>query len=109
MIYGDGSFTRDFVHVNDVVSAFELAISHIQKGNRQTYNIASGQKTTIHSIAEMMLEISEKKLDIIYKPEKQGDIPHSQADISKAKKELGYIPKINLRDGLRDLLEQTSE
>jgi len=109
VIYGDGSFTRDFVHIDDVVTAFTLSISHIQAKRAETYNIATGQKTSINSIAKMMLDISGKELDIIYKPSKEGDIPHSQADITKAKKELEYFPKINLQNGLKDLLDQISE
>lgn len=105
VIYGDGSYTRDFIHVDDVVCAFANAISHIDNKRGETYNIASGNATSIKSVAEMLLEFSGKKLDIVFKPQKQGDIQHSQADISKAKKELDFSPKTSLKDGLKSLLE----
>lgn len=105
VIYGDGSFTRDFIHVDDVVDAFANAILHVKNKRGEIYNIASGHATSIKSVAEMLLEISGKKLDIVYKPQKHGDIPHSQANISKAKKELDFSPKTKLKDGLKNLLE----
>ena len=100
VIYGDGTQTRDFVSVNDVVEAFSCAIS----AKSETYNIASGRSTSVNDLAKMMLEISDKSLEIIYKKEKAGEIKFSQCDISLAQKQLGFNPKIDLKKGLKDLV-----
>jgi len=100
IIFGDGSFTRDFVSVQDVVSAINNSIDNIEGKKAEIYNIASGKHTSIKEIADLMLSVSGKNLEIKYEPEKKGDIPHSQTIIDKAKKELGFSPSVNLKDGL---------
>lgn len=100
VIYGDGTQTRDFVSVNDVVEAFSCAIS----AKSETYNIASGRSISVNDLAKMMLEISGKNLEIIYKKEKAGEIKFSQCDISLSQKQLGFNPKIDLKKGLRELV-----
>ncbi len=74
-----------------------------KKGN--CYNIATGQSVSIKELAELMLSISGKNLEINYEPPKEGDIVYSQTTIDLAKKELGFEPKIKLSDGLKKLLE----
>ena len=59
----------------------------------------------IKELAELMLSISGKKLEIKFKPPKKGDIPHSKANIDLAKKELDFHPKISLKEGLKKLLK----
>ena len=77
------------------------AISHGKSG---TYNIASGKAVTIKELAEKMILLSGKKLEIQYTAAKKGDIKYSQADISLAKKDLAYSPKFEL-DRIKELLE----
>ena len=103
-IFGDGLQTRDFVAVQDVVNSIHNSMSKI---NDYTgiYNIASGKTTTIKELAELMVSVSEKKLDIKYFPSKKGNVRFSQADISLAKKNLGCEPKIELEEGIRYLLD----
>ncbi len=101
-IFGDGLQTRDFVKVDDVINSIHNAISYGKSG---TYNIASGKTVTIKELAEQIILLSGKKLDIKYSAVKKGDIRFSQADISLAKKELGYSPKFELKDGIKELLE----
>jgi len=100
-IFGDGLQTRDFVAIDDVISSIHNAISFGKSG---TYNIASGRTVTIKELAELMVSISGKKLEIQHTAALKGDIRNSQADISLAKKDLGYSPKFEL-DGIKELLE----
>lgn len=100
-IFGDGMQTRDFVSVHDVINSIQNAISSDKSG---TYNIASGKAVTIKDLAEMILSVSGKKLEVKYINPKKGDIMFSQADISLAKNSLGYYPKIELREGIMQLL-----
>ena len=104
VIYGDGRQTRDFVSVYDVAEAFECAI---KSDHTNTYNIASGKSVSVNELAKIILEISGKRLETIYKKEKAGDIKFSKCDISLAQK-LGFCPKIDLEKGLKDLVSHTN-
>ena len=100
-IFGDGMQTRDFVSIHDVINSIHNSILYNKNG---IYNIASGKVITIKELAELMILLSEKKLDIQYLPPKKGDIRYSESDISLAKENLGYSPKIELEDGIKKLL-----
>jgi len=104
-IFGDGSYSRDFVYISDVVNSFLKSIANIDGKRGECYNIASGTSTSINHIADLMLDISNKNLEIKKSPPKKGDIPHSQTDIQLAKSELNFIPKITLEDGLRQIFD----
>lgn len=99
-IFGDGMQTRDFVSIKDVIDSIYDAI---ENGKNGTYNIASGKIITIKELAEFMISLSGKDLEIIYNNAKKGDIKFSQADISLAKKELRYLPKYGLEE-IKNLL-----
>lgn len=99
-IFGDGQQTRDFVAIEDVVNLICNSLSNRKSG---IYNIASGKSITIEKLAKQMILLSGKKLDIKYAPSKDGEIKYSQADISLAKNEIGYLPKFKL-EKLKDLL-----
>ena len=100
-IFGDGFQTRDFIAIDDVIDSIYNAILYGKSG---TYNIASGKITTIKEMAELMISINGKKLDIEYTNEQKGDIRNSEADISLAKKEIRYFPKFKL-DKIKEMLE----
>jgi UDP-glucose 4-epimerase len=101
IIYGDGSAVRDFIHVDDVVSAMVLALDSSESN---TYNIASGISTNIISLAKLMISISGKSLKILYKPKRDGDILFSMSDTTLAQTDLQFNPKISLKNGLTQFL-----
>jgi UDP-glucose 4-epimerase len=101
VIYGDGKQTRDFVSISDVIHAFDCAI---KTNSRGTYNIASGESISINKLAEIFFDITYKKQEIRYELAKKKEIRYSQGDIALAKKELRFCPRINLKDGLSDLI-----
>ena len=103
-IFGNGSSTRDFISVDDVVEFVKKAITKTDGRKGDVFNIASGRHTSIKELAKMMIEISGKKLGIEYKKSRKGDIIHSQASISLAKRELDHSPRVGLRNGLEKLL-----
>ncbi len=105
IIFGDGLNTRDFVSVRDVTSAIHLAIKKIKGKKGNCYNIASGKHITIKELADTIISISGKSLQIKYQKAKKGDIRKSQPAISLAKKELDYKPKIGLKYGLQELMK----
>jgi UDP-glucose 4-epimerase len=94
-IFGDGMQTRDFVSINDVVESIYDAIKN---GKNGTYNIASGKAITINELAEFMISLSKKDLEIHHISEKHGNIRYSEADISLAKSEIKYVPKLGLNE-----------
>jgi UDP-glucose 4-epimerase len=98
-VYGDGSATRDFVHVSDVASAVLTLVRNEKNG---VFNIGTGKAVTITDLAKTVLKISDKDLGINYLPARRGDIAHSFADTSKARSAFGYSPKVALEEGLRD-------
>jgi len=104
-IFGDGLQTRDFVEIHDVVNSINNSISKIEGKCGILYNIASGKSTTIKDLATLMISISGKNLHLKYSPKIKGDIRFSQADISLAKKNLSFHPKITLKEGVKNLLK----
>ena len=104
-IFGDGLQTRDFVSIHDVVSSINNSMSKIEGKRGSIYNIASGKSISVKDLASLMISLSGKDLEIIYSTPKEGDIKFSQADISLAKKELGYFPKSNLKQQIENLMK----
>jgi UDP-glucose 4-epimerase len=99
VVYGDGTQTRDFTYVDDVASANILAAENKSTG---VFNIAGGKRISINKLAESILDICNKDLEIIYKEPRYGDIKHSLADISKAKENFRFKPEVSLNDGLKE-------
>ncbi len=97
-IYGDGEQTRDFTFVKDVVNAHILAIER----GRGVYNIGSGRNITVNEIVKLISRITGKKPIISYTDEQAGDVPHTLADIKKAREDLEYEPKYSIESGLRE-------
>jgi UDP-N-acetylglucosamine 4-epimerase len=117
VIYGDGETTRDFCYVENVVQANLLAMEvNIPEAINQVYNIAYGKQTSLNEIFRMIKSViveylnsygyrdkAERisKIEPTYGPFRKGDIRHSLADITKARKLLGYEPKVDVKEGLR--------
>ncbi|MDD5596830.1 MAG: SDR family oxidoreductase [Victivallaceae bacterium] len=112
VINGDGSFSRDFTYIKNVVQANQLAALATAPGAVNTvYNIACGERTSLNELlAELqknLIRFDARIADVkpVYGPERAGDIPHSQACIDKARRLLGYEPQYDMRDGLREATE----
>ena len=103
-IFGDGTQTRDFVHISDVTQAFYRAIKNIEAKCGEVYNIGSGKATSINELASLLISSKGKDLQIIHKPALEGEIKDSKADISLAENDIGYSPHVLLSDGLASLV-----
>lgn len=103
IVWGSGKQGRAFIHVNDIVNAIYLAL---KKGwGNGWIQIGPSECTSIKEIAEKIVKISQKKIDIIYDTSKpEGDKARS-ADFSKAKRLLGWEPNVKLEDGLKNQYE----
>lgn len=104
IIEGDGKQTRDFVHVKDIATAIELALKNKHITNR-TINIGSGEPTTILELANMLVQISGKELELVHKEPRDADIRESFTSLKLAKELLNYSPQIKLKDGLKDMYD----
>ena len=108
VIYGDGLQTRDFVFVEDVARAFEMAAEN-KRSDGQVINIASGKDTTIKQLAQGVAKAANKKLEPVYKNPRPGDILHSVASVTKAKKLLKWEVRVKLSDGLKKTYQYMSK
>jgi UDP-N-acetylglucosamine/UDP-N-acetylgalactosamine 4-epimerase len=100
-IFGDGTTSRDFTFINNVVYANVLAFSTTNpEAVNQTYNVAYGASTSLNQLFELVKTNLNSTVNPIYKDERKGDIKNSLANISKAKRLLNYTPLVNLEDGM---------
>ncbi|HEV2227069.1 MAG TPA: NAD-dependent epimerase/dehydratase family protein [Nitrososphaerales archaeon] len=106
LIKGDGSQSRDFTNVNDVVSATILAALTAGIGG-EAFNIGFGARTSVKQLAEKLILLTgmEGKTNPQYEEESKGDFPHTQADNKKAASLLGWTPRIGLDEGLKNYVE----
>ena len=102
IVFGDGKQTRDFTFVRDVVNANTFAVKGKTCG---VFNIASGKRISINELAQLVMKITGKDIDVVYNDSRAGDIMHSLADISKAKEKFGYEPRFDLTKGLEETLK----
>lgn len=112
IINGDGSYSRDFTYIDNVVQMNINSLTTENKNALNTvYNVAYGERTTLKELASLLKEnLSEfdnsiKSIEIKYRDNRIGDIPHSLASIDKAKKLLNYNPKYDISAGLKEAVE----
>jgi UDP-N-acetylglucosamine 4-epimerase len=106
-IYGDGKTSRDFCYVGNVVQAnLRAALTENSVALNQIYNIAYGEKTSLNKLFKLIKSELNVKSEVkpVYEDFREGDIRHSHADISKATKNLGYLPKYSIHDGIKRTL-----
>jgi len=101
VIFGDGTNSRDFTYIKDVILANLLATEHDAPG--EILNIGAGSPINLTNLAKLMLKITKKEnLGLIYSEPRPGDIIHSYADITKAKQLIKFEPQFNQEEGLKD-------
>lgn len=100
-INGDGLTSRDFTFVSNVVDMNERALfTQSADALNSIYNTACNGRVTLNGLVEMLSQITGNEAEVTYGPERSGDVRHSYADISKAKRLLGYDPKVLFKEGL---------
>ncbi len=111
VINGDGSYSRDFTYIDNVIQINKLALfTEEQKAVNQVYNVAFGESSTLNELfTEIKINLSQfdesiMHIDAIYGPNRPGDIPHSLASIEKAKNHLKYNPTFSLKEGLKETM-----
>jgi UDP-glucose 4-epimerase len=105
IIFGDGKQTRDFTFVRDVAEANVLAAENNASG---IFNIGRSERTSIEDLAEMILNFTGSKAQVVHRDPRIGDIKHSLADISRAR-DFGYAPRHSLAEGLKETISAMRE
>ncbi|HVT06599.1 MAG TPA: SDR family oxidoreductase [Polyangia bacterium] len=100
-IFGDGSQSRDFCYIDNVIEAnFKAASADARQVSGGVFNVACGQATDLNRVVALIGDFLGKKIEPIYEDERAGDIKHSWADISAARARLGYTAGVSFAEGL---------
>ena len=112
VINGDGNYSRDFTYIDNVIQANLLSlVTTNEKAINTVYNVAYGDRNTLNDLMEYLKEyLSEfdseiSNIEVIYGPNRPGDIPHSHASVDKAKENLNYNPQFTLQQGLKEAVK----
>lgn len=106
VIYGDGETSRDFTYIDNAVHANLLAAeAPAEQVSGQVMNVATGERTTLNEVFQMLKPLTGYVGDAAYAAERAGDIKHSLADISEAKTRMGYAPVVSFAEGLKRTVE----
>jgi UDP-glucose 4-epimerase len=97
-VYGDGEQTRDFTFVSDAVAA-TIAAGH-QGRPGSVYNIGGGSRVTLNHVLELIARVAGRPVTIQRETAKKGDMRHTYADTSLARRDLGFAPRVSLEEGL---------
>ena len=102
LVFGDGSQTRDFVPVADVVEAIRLAADPSRSLRGEAFNVGLGERRSLLDLIATLSKVSGRDLDPELRPPRAGDVPHSCASIERATRELGYVPPVSFEEGLAE-------
>ena len=105
-IFGDGSQSRDFTYIDNAVEANLLAArAPAAKVAGQVFNVATGTRFDLNETCKLLAKLTGYRGEPKYGPEREGDIQHSLADITRVEQALGYKPKVSFEEGLRRTVE----
>jgi nucleoside-diphosphate-sugar epimerase len=105
-IFGDGTQSRDFTYIDNVVSANLLAAkAPAAEVSGQVFNVATGTRFDLNQTFQLLKKIIGYDGEVKYAAERAGDVKHSLADLSRTEKHLGYQPRVNFEEGLRRTVE----
>jgi len=104
-IYGDGTQSRDFTFISDIIEG-TIRAAEVDDIGGEIFNLGGGNKISVNDVVKMLIETSEvDNVQIVYEPPKLGDVSDTHADIAKARKIIGFDPKMQLKDGLKCFVE----
>lgn len=106
-IWGDGETVRDYVYVTDVVQAFMNALDY--QAGETVFNIGSGIGLSLKAVLAEIERVTQRKLSLTFLPSPLGDVPQNVLDITRARQELHWEPRISLLDGLRETWQWIKE
>ncbi|HWX94982.1 MAG TPA: SDR family oxidoreductase [Terriglobales bacterium] len=105
-IFGDGGQSRDFTYIDNAVDANLLASkAPADKAAGRVFNVATGTRADLNETFSLLKKLTGYSGSVKYGPDREGDVKHSLADISRCEKQLGYHPQVNFEEGLRRTVE----
>lgn len=104
IVFGTGQQTRDFVYIDDVVDAL-VAASEATGVNRQVINVGSGQETSVRILVDLIADAIGREVHSLHSQADTGGVSRLVADLARARALLGYAPKVDVRAGLRLMLQ----
>lgn len=102
-VFGDGQQSRDFTHIANVVHGNILAMTAPDVAG-QVLNLANGERTSLLQLIAYLEELTQQRAQVKFLPPRPGDVPHSQADVTRAIDRLGYRPQVDVKEGLQRTL-----
>jgi len=104
-VYGDGTQTRDFTFISDIIDG-TIRAAEVDDIDGEIFNLGRGTMVSVNNVVKMLIETSEvDNVKIVYEPPKLGDLSNTHADITKARKILGFNPRVQLKEGLKRFIE----
>jgi len=104
-IYGDGTQTRDFTFITDIISG-TIKAAEVEGIDGETFNLGGGSRVSVNNVVKLLIQISGvEDVQVNYEPPKLGDVSDTHADINKARKILGFNPRVPLKEGLKCFIE----
>lgn len=103
--YGDGTTSRDYTYVDDIVSGILGAAAYLEKSSFEIFNLGGSAVTSLGELIDLVEKAVGLRAEIIELPEQPGDVPRTFADVSKARRLLGYEPRMPIRDGVAKYVE----
>ena len=100
--YGDGSTSRDYTYIEDIMNGISCALNNL--GGYRIYNLGESRVIDLNNLVKTIEDSLGKKANLSHLPLQPGDVKITYADISKAKSEIGYNPKFNFRDGINEFV-----
>lgn len=107
-VYGDGKQTRSFCYVSDMIEGLEK-VMFSDKAHRQVINLGNPSEITMLELADIIIELTKSKSEITFKDIPVDDPTRRKPDITKANKLLGWVPKVNIRDGMKTTIMTFSD
>jgi UDP-N-acetylglucosamine 4-epimerase len=101
IIHGDGEQTRDFTYVDNAVQSNIKAFFASEDASNEVFNVACGERISVNALWDTLRTAAQSELEPIYGPERLGDVRDSLADVSKAKRLIGYVPEVSVKEGLK--------
>ncbi len=103
--YGDGSTSRDYTYVEDIVRGILAAAAYTEKSSFEIFNLGGSATTTLNGLVSLVEAATGKTAIVHVLPDQPGDVPQTYADVGKAEKLLGYRPQTAIRDGVAKYVE----
>lgn len=99
-LFGDGSSARDYTYIDDVIDGTYAACLRVRPGQSAVYNLGGSRTTTLLQLVRLIADALGREPVLEFKPDQPGDVPMTHADIARARRELGYEPRVPIEEGI---------